>query len=59
VRFFRAPLHLPFMFGQGKRGILLDMNLEKMPKQIEMLFRIKTDFDSKSKMLWFGPGTTL
>jgi glycosyltransferase involved in cell wall biosynthesis len=40
---------LPFMLGQGKRGILLDMDLEKDAKQIEMLLNNQTDFDAKSK----------
>lgn len=39
---------VPFMLDQGKRGILLDMNLEKDTKQIEMLLHTPTDFDARS-----------
>jgi glycosyltransferase involved in cell wall biosynthesis len=39
---------VPFMLDQGKRGVLLAMDLEKDTKQIEMLLNIPTDFDAKS-----------
>jgi glycosyltransferase involved in cell wall biosynthesis len=39
---------VPFMLDQGKRGILLDMDLEKDAKQIETLLNTQFDFDSKS-----------
>jgi glycosyltransferase involved in cell wall biosynthesis len=38
-----------FMLAQGKRGVLLEMDLEKDTKQIEMLLYTPTDFDTKSK----------
>ena len=40
---------VPFMLDQGKRGILLAMDLEKDVKQIEMLLNTPTDFDTKSE----------
>jgi glycosyltransferase involved in cell wall biosynthesis len=40
---------VPFMLDQGKRGILLIMNLEKDAKQIEILLNTPTDFDTKSE----------
>jgi glycosyltransferase involved in cell wall biosynthesis len=40
---------VPFMLDQGKRGILLDMDLVKDSKQIEMLLNTPTDFDTKSE----------
>lgn len=38
---------VPFMLDQGKRGILLAMDLEKDTKQIELLLNTPTDFDAK------------
>jgi glycosyltransferase involved in cell wall biosynthesis len=38
---------VPFMLNQGKRGVFLDMDLEKDTKQIEMLLNAPTDFDTK------------
>jgi glycosyltransferase involved in cell wall biosynthesis len=38
---------VPFMLDYGKRGILLNMDLEKDTKQIEMLLNAPTDFDTK------------
>lgn len=38
---------VPFMLDQGKRGVLLTMDLEKDVKQIEMLLNTPTDFDTK------------
>jgi glycosyltransferase involved in cell wall biosynthesis len=40
---------VPFMLDQGKRGVLLAMNLEKDAKQIEMLLDAPTHFDIKSE----------
>lgn len=40
---------VPFMLDQGKRGVLLTMDLEKDAKQIETLLNTQTDFDSKSE----------
>ena len=40
---------LPFMLDQGKRGVLLAMDLEKDGKQIEALLHTPTDFDAKSE----------
>jgi glycosyltransferase involved in cell wall biosynthesis len=40
---------VPFMLDQGRRGILLTMDLEKDGKQIEMLLNTPTDFDTKSE----------
>ena len=40
---------IPFMLDQGKRGVLLTMDLEKDAKQIEMLLNTPTDFDTKSE----------
>jgi glycosyltransferase involved in cell wall biosynthesis len=40
---------LPFMLDQGKRGVLLAMDLEKDTKQIEVLLHTPTDFDTKSE----------
>lgn len=40
---------VPFMLDQGKRGVLLTMNLEKDAKQIEILLNTPTDFDTKSE----------
>lgn len=38
-----------FMLDQGKRGVLLAMDLEKDAKQIETLLNNQTDFDTKSE----------
>ena len=38
---------VPFMLDQGKRGVLLDLDLEKDAKKIEMLLNTPTDFDAK------------
>jgi glycosyltransferase involved in cell wall biosynthesis len=38
---------VPFMLDQGKRGILLAMDLEKDTTQIETLLNTLTDFDTK------------
>jgi len=40
---------VPFMLDQGKRGILLAMDLEKDAKKIEMLLKNQADFDTKSE----------
>jgi glycosyltransferase involved in cell wall biosynthesis len=40
---------VPFMLDQGKRGILLTMDLEKDAKQIETLLNTPTDFYTKSE----------
>jgi glycosyltransferase involved in cell wall biosynthesis len=40
---------VPFMIDQGKRGVLLDMDLEKDAKQIETLLNTPTDFYTKSE----------
>jgi glycosyltransferase involved in cell wall biosynthesis len=40
---------VPFMLDQGKRGVLLAMDLEKDAKQIETLLNTQTDFDTKSR----------
>jgi glycosyltransferase involved in cell wall biosynthesis len=40
---------VPFMLDYGKRGILLDMDLEKDTTQIETLLHSPTDFDTKSE----------
>ncbi|MFE3869493.1 glycosyltransferase family 4 protein [Flavobacterium sp. LS2P90] len=40
---------VPFMLDQGKRGILLAMDLVEDTKQIETLLHAPTDFDTKSK----------
>lgn len=40
---------VPFMLDQGKRGILLAMNLEKDTKQIETLLNNQNDFNTKSE----------
>lgn len=40
---------VPFMLDEGKRGILLDMDLEKDAKKTEMLLNTQTDFDAKSE----------
>ena len=37
------------MLDQGKRGILLTMDLEKDAKQIETILNTQTDFDTKSR----------
>jgi glycosyltransferase involved in cell wall biosynthesis len=39
---------LPFMLDQGKRGVLLEMDLEKDVKMAEMLLNDRTDFNAKS-----------
>jgi glycosyltransferase involved in cell wall biosynthesis len=38
---------VPFMLDQGKRGVLLDMDLEKDVEKVELLLKNQTDFDSK------------
>jgi glycosyltransferase involved in cell wall biosynthesis len=38
---------VPFMLDQGKRGILLAMDLEKDAKKTEMLLNNQSDFDAK------------
>jgi glycosyltransferase involved in cell wall biosynthesis len=38
---------VPFMLDQGKRGVLLDMDLVKDTTQIELLLNTPTDFDAK------------
>jgi glycosyltransferase involved in cell wall biosynthesis len=40
---------VPFMLDQGKRGVLLAMDLEKDAKQIETLLNTQADFDTKSR----------
>lgn len=40
---------VPFMLDYGKRGILLDLNLEKDALQIELLLRNKLDYTIKSQ----------
>jgi glycosyltransferase involved in cell wall biosynthesis len=40
---------VPFMLDQGKRGVLLAMDLEKDAKQIETILNTQTDFDTKSR----------
>jgi glycosyltransferase involved in cell wall biosynthesis len=40
---------LPFMLDEGKRGVLLDMDLEKDVKKTEMLLNDETDFNAKSE----------
>lgn len=39
---------LPFMLDDGKRGVLLDMDLENDVKKTEMLLNDRTDFNAKS-----------
>lgn len=41
---------VPFMIDYGKRGILLDMNLEKDLFQIESIIKQETSFDEKSNL---------
>jgi glycosyltransferase involved in cell wall biosynthesis len=38
---------LPFMLDQGKRGVLLDMDLEKDAKKTETILKNQADFDRK------------
>ena len=40
---------VPFMLDQGKRGVLLTMDLEKDAEQIETLLNTPTDFDTRSE----------
>jgi glycosyltransferase involved in cell wall biosynthesis len=40
---------VPFMLDKGKRGILLDMDLEKDAEKIEVLLHTPMDFDAKSE----------
>lgn len=40
---------LSFMLDEGKRGVLLDMDLEKDAKKTEMLLNDQTDFNAKSQ----------
>jgi glycosyltransferase involved in cell wall biosynthesis len=40
---------LPFMLDQGKRGVLLTMDLEKDAKKTEMLLNNQKDFNAKSE----------
>jgi len=39
---------LPFMLDEGKRGVLLDVDLKKDVKKTEMLLNDQTDFHAKS-----------
>lgn len=41
---------IPFMIDHGKRGILLDMNLEKDVSKIESIIKNETNFDEKSNL---------
>jgi len=43
---------VPFMLDYGKRGLLLEMNLEKDLKQIELLLQNQSLFNSKSRAAW-------
>lgn len=40
---------VPFMLEQGKRGVLLELNLEKDIEKLILLLKNQTDFDSKSQ----------
>jgi glycosyltransferase involved in cell wall biosynthesis len=40
---------VPYMLNQGKRGVVLTMDLEKDVKQIEMLLNNQADFNTKSE----------
>jgi glycosyltransferase involved in cell wall biosynthesis len=40
---------LPFMLDEGKRGLLLDMDLEKDAKKTEILLNDQADFNAKSQ----------
>ncbi|MFV8271440.1 glycosyltransferase [Flavobacterium sp. GT2N3] len=40
---------VPFMLNQGKRGVLLAMDLEKDVEKVELILKNQADFDTKSE----------